>query len=429
MKDLKDLRPDLRPVAHVVVTTSDYKRAVHLFSYIHRFLFSFTSKASFNFENLRYSAPNRDYDIVFSANANVQAVQAELDRYSPHGVRARCDIGCVIEAMQYPRHDGFQVPANRIPIAVVSAYTDFIVDANGGMMAQQQMNMPMNMGGMSQRFIYPLVHISEVVTPTNVLAFLPIAFVVSSNVFAQTWSMPYLTPSPDSPNLGNLTFDQQNKMQKCDNAAEVNAFIGMNVGIPLMAIDVVSGRATPPSLELIASQGNEATRLYYACLGIVGMDESESFSMARIREHVGVYKDLAGNLVDSRHCDYLSCVASGHKAEDVLALRERHADPTVRENIVRSIHQDYEAIYTNTICIINGKVMETLQKRVLDVISLRTNTTVNNGNIMLSNVSDMASRMANMYGGYSTGGNYGGPQSMGNYNNPYTTGVYGNMYR
>lgn len=391
----------LTVVSDSVVHPSDYEKVTSIVRHAALHIDSLSRDAGFDFETLRdRSNSNR---VFMTVQSTMSVVLSEYRNYTPHGIMPRSDFGLVIDIHYGPMKNNSGIPENKIPVAVVTGYTDFYVDERGmrsAALMNQQVHPGMGMSMMGtghQRHIHPVVHISEIIIPSNIFALVPIALTVSANTFAAGWRNAYYDTAKY--NIGNLMIGENDKPDSVKDTKEAISFIEYNVGLPLVAVDYVKGRCNPVTLELLAEDSRKATCLYYDAIGVSHEYHPEDLTVNSCVEYIGFYTSKQ-ELVDSRHCDYLTVLKEGHSLEKARIIRDRY-DPVVRDAAIRDLHRDLETVYVNTVCFLNGNVLRALHERIYKVVSIYDNGNSHSSfNAAFADIGGMVSSMQAFYAGH-----------------------------
>ena len=316
-------------------------------------------------------------NLSISINRNINAVKNFISAVSPHGVPAAMDYGFTIDIM-VPRTDTmyFVVGPNQKreyetkTIAAITAKTNFLCNAPGGIPGFNMMG-GFGMGGMQGIFL-PVITITDIVSVIKSQYLLPLFLSIAHQVFIGTglWKMPFrMFGAPKAVNVGNLLENQQtHQLLEMNSDQDVEGFLAAYCKYPIMALGITEGRSRVMGMEWLADHN----------LADIAIREFNSF-LTKDQNNSGIIDDpvilryaeytgpatYAGELVDSRHIDYLRVVADNpNDAPNVRNLMMLQSDPADRARLIRNIAPDYKTKYITMNCALKHEALMLMGNQV-----------------------------------------------------------------
>lgn len=297
-------------------------------------------------------------DCKFRITTNSHSVRSALEALSPHRIPSRVDFGVVIEILN--ETDSEFRPRSRNnddrnsdyrTIGVVGGYTDFIKTYTGrGREARPQ----------------PVIHITEILSLVPTLKMLPVFLVMALDYcYNQNgWRAPFAQFGPNSPNLGNLFFNDETGKPEVVNSLDVlRGLCDSELEEPLVVVDITPGRVSLPGLWLMAdprTQENVVAHLadFFGSKNI--LSNGLVFSDAPWPMLTGIV-NIAGDYVDTRYVDYFRVIktSSDRQLLDHFLGYDSFTETRIKD-IEAAGFPDYRVMYETQLCTLNPHVLSEL---------------------------------------------------------------------
>lgn len=293
-------------------------------------------------------------------------VESFVQEFSPHGIPARADFGFKFSIV--PKNQGYQDRSNFFSsyksgvydIAAVTAYVELVTADRT----------PQGI----QRYT-PIVHISDVITRIPSLRVYLMLIAWSAEMFIRygLWKNQFVCFNKDKPNIGNLMVEADGNLSFVDNQAKLDNFIYNYLTQPILAVDVVDGRARVLGTEMFALPENEfQIRLRDEFMALFPNKE------LKVPMHVPCmtfgYNEFvggvahSGRILDTRWVsDYLQLAV--HFKRDLNRIQRFlfHApgDATTRFELLQQFYNEARAYYASSVSMVNldfiGAIQEVLR--------------------------------------------------------------------
>lgn len=371
----------------------DYTRADRMGAHIYNTFVAYDPSIKINASVYR--------DMKISANTNVNAVKAYIDRKSPHVIQDRVDWGVLLEFDDTSRNfQGYQYTQDylRTPMLAVGGYTRFIKT---------------NIDNVAK--FYPVLVITNITAEVPVLAALNIALPIVANHIASMnlWKKPYSTFAKDQPNLGYLFQDVQNKTLKFfSSPEEMNIEMTPHVLPAGIMLDIPEGRAHLPKLELLydvrkTNIGTETNPVWVSNNQLTMCDcTAEYYGLTtpglgfnyNVINTEYIFTNYEGNMLfegkrlDTRFGDYLNFVTATKTQTPVInSFLEQYAQSDYRMKAIASLLGEDSAkiTYRSTGVFFNNGYINYLTQLLASVVKYVTPTSLDTPITLPSLISQM----------------------------------------
>lgn len=350
---------DFRVLNCIIVTSEDYDRPKFMADHISAIFKAYRSEVV---NDMTIEAMSK---IQYTTDIDVSRTKKFVESLSPHKIQSRGDFGFTINMKKDDllnmggRQDQYQ-QARFTPIVGVLAYVEFL---------------PSFADGMTTKYV-PIVHITDIVSSLPTMSMAATAISVAADLFIGKglWRNQFTSFESDKPNIGNLIRTENGQPWAASSVEERDQFINIYCERPVLAIDIVDGRARIPRIELLADRTQEADDLIRNIFGqFLGLNIPNNIVPARsvFEEFVG-YVARSGNVYDSRIVDYLSCVRSMGNNPRVTELMRRDIDPMPRADLVREIMSEFRRLYISQTCVLDAELVRTMGEVVHKVLNIST---------------------------------------------------------
>lgn len=310
-------------------------------------------------------------DVRLNVITNPDIVNAYVNKYSPHGVRARADIGALVcIETQVDGIDGQKTTQNE-PILAITGYTRFIRTENQNLIQQAKDGSAFNVPyGSPQIVAFPCV--SEIVSFIPDPGMLSFAFTLAGDAFCGKglWLTPYKKFAKDAPNIGNLVYFN-GKPAPCQNIAEVEQCAQHYIGKPLLGIDISEGRARPSGIDLMYGDPSSVQQVINKIRDFFGeqppTDNNHNRTVAmyemnpvimKFSNFTGYYQDK-GRILDTRNVDYLNLASHVQDPKTIAQLLVQSFQPADSFANIKTLYpgETTKAVYMTTTVIINSNLV------------------------------------------------------------------------
>lgn len=300
----------------------------------------------------------RNTRLVFSTN-KVKGAHF-INKMSVHGVPCRADMALTISIQ---RED----PAGRIDpatgqkqmetrdIAAASVYVDFIAHTGQG-------NFP---GQIGHKYI-PVVTIGEVTTsiPSKELLSLIIPAVADAFIVRGGWIEAFSRFGKNERNLGSLVTDaSKNEMVNITNMDLLYKLVHEFIMEPVLAIDVVDGRARVPGLDFFNWDPIEASKNLAAWLQVPPLATQGGGIKNPVNYSYTEYIGVDGEGRDSRETDYLELAKSIKDPTRINQFLYPQSNPVMKLEMIRQF-KDIDVLYTNNKVVLDNAFVMWLASQV-----------------------------------------------------------------
>lgn len=308
---------------------------------------------------------------------NIGQVKTFIDHLSGHGVPDRMDYGFLINLVTSTnksdtRNFFSQSNEDRKTLAAVTGYTTFV----------QNLGYVPPAGAPTIKKFYPVVHISNIVSPIQVYGMLALVLPLAAMSFLDygQWEAPFKQfGAAGSVNIGNLIMGNDGQPFSISNLQEFSQFKQLYLENPVLVLDSTFGRFSVPGLSHIgtvnANNYNADLELRRAMakflktdlMAIAANDEAPFGRLVNV-ELTGTV-GIGGALSDSRYADYLNLMIYHGKQmsrlNDLLMPLENYE---LVANIIREFCPDFNPLYMTNRLIVNPRMIAAmkaeLQKQV-----------------------------------------------------------------
>lgn len=292
-----------------------------------------------------------------TVSTNMHRVRAFMDMHSPHGVRARDDIGFVVYAQRPEekkrRYGMNEQPVNPRGIIGVTGFTEFI-PAGSGFMVQNNM-----------KFI-PIIRITEIISTVPHKNLLPLIMLIATEKFIV--QMGYLKAfqdyTKDRPNIGALIPDNDGNPWHAKDVNARNDFISNCLLPPYLAIDVVEGRSRIPGIDKLIYNPGACVKEASIFFGTPA--SSMTNPVQKIwPEYLGFFHDGTG-IRDGRFIDYLRLAVD---FKDIGRIREfliKKDLPQARVNEIINIgYNEYKPVYKCLTAVLHSQYLSEMSRALM----------------------------------------------------------------
>lgn len=301
----------------------------------------------------------------FVVDNSIDAARTFIDRMSPTSLLPYFDLGFTV-GVRRKTNGGWQnnSPFNKYvqdnqcqPIMAVGA----MVDVKGPF--------PDPTTG-TQKYL-PIVRITAMPSLIPLTGSIFLGLVLAAQNFIQFggWKRPFMRFSKGSPNLGNLTQDQDGsgKLWFAPDLQSMEAFIASWMFHPILCIDVASCQARIPSLYNFTDASpenqqllmNEAVRFFGQPLAPFA---GPAFS-PMAKDFIGSVGPAEGIQSDSRKYTYLNQAAEGALDQDTAqVLLNFFPDPLTRARKIANLSGSFRPLYEDTIVSVSGPFLSSVSQ-------------------------------------------------------------------
>jgi hypothetical protein len=329
-------------ISFMLVVPEDYTRATQMAYGIRNHLV----QDSLNNKSLNIGMMTNETLIFDTDQARVREF---MNTYSPHGIRARDDLGVILyrsmpgEVQQQPWMAGQQnIQRHEKAMLAVTGYVEFEKRQN------QPQNMMMPQYGHPQYQYNVILHITDIVCPWPDTSMLAIALGIFTQAFIgqQGWKTPFLNTKKGQPNIGTLfTKDEASgsKLWVAESPSEakyaLDTYFDPNI---FLVMDICEGRFTLPAMNaLLYDQQSFVDTVNQSLLSNINVAPCTQSGNNSLLEFVGGTKlamsesDPQGT-ADTRYIDYLRLTIDGRQnpmASNFLIRK----DPVSRAKDMREV--------------------------------------------------------------------------------------------
>lgn len=404
-EELKNRAPHVAGiVGYHIVTPEDYGRVKQNANHIDKSLWAWDKNNVVNFSVFDNSRTGGS-KVTYRVRPDINLTKKFFNDVSPHAVPARMDMGFLCQMIA---NDGDK--NNTYDFAAVGAYVEFVPQVDNRWHGWNGPAAPRQ----ATQFI-PIVHISDVAISTYHIDLMAIIQTMTANYLLTAWPQRYRM-ADTKVNITNLTVNDDGTMYVGEKN-EIDMYISRMFTPPLLAIDVVEGRASIPGMShYITHPGDQTQRLF----NFVGaqVDPSVSIVSQHHLEFGGYVSTGNGTLMDTRECDFLNTAARTNlDPAQADLLRYPTTDPWARAKVINDIYLDFRNLWIVNTAYIAARPLLDLRNFVMSKINLNEQGIQNHfGHRTLSG---LQSDIDVMYSGlhYPGGGGAG-----------YNTALYNNLF-
>lgn len=331
----------------VLCSSTDYGRVEKWVNYIKQCLiYGLSGSLSFDIDNIAKSG-------LFRVVTNKHVVDSVVNDMSVHGVLPYYQYGLVLEMYEEKeaprdRYDmRVQNDTNWTPILCVPAYTTFLTKNE--------------FGGGDMKFV-PQIHISEPLCVLPHTKMLPLVMSLAVQHFLSNgmWKDYFNQYDAKSPNIAQLWIDEATgEPGFVNNVREREQFINMRCETPTIVLDITSGRATIPGLNILST--GEWQKWFLGQF-------AEFFKDSRFNdfphvintpyfEYTGVVK-YEGQSIDSRSFDYFKILNACSGQRDILdKFTSLPYQQDVKLNALAAMNFSVQSLYDCAMCIFEPEVL------------------------------------------------------------------------
>lgn len=333
----------------VLCSPTDYSRVEKWANYIKQCLiYGLAGSLSFDIDNIANSG-------LFRVVTNKHVVDSVVNDMSVHGVLPYYQYGLVLEMYEekdtprdrYNYDMRVQNDSNWTPILCVPAYTTFLTKNE--------------FGGGDMKFV-PQIHISEPLCVLPHTKMLPLVMSLAVQHFLSNgmWKDYFNQYDAKSPNIAQLWIDEATgEPGFVNNIREREQFINMRCETPTIVLDITSGRATVPGLNLLSTA--EWQKWFLGQFSEFFKD-SRFIDFARVintpyLEYTGVVK-YEGQSIDSRSFDYFKILNACSGQRDILdKFTSLPYQQDIKLNALASMNFSVQSLYDCAMCVFEPEVL------------------------------------------------------------------------
>lgn len=331
----------------VLCSPTDYSRVEKWVNYIKQCLiYGLTGSLSFDIDNIATSG-------LFRVVTNKHVVDSVVNDMSVHGVLPYYQYGLVLEMYEEknaPRdHYDMRVQndTNWTPILCVPAYTTFLTKNE--------------FGGGDMKFV-PQIHISEPLCVLPHTKMLPLVMSLAVQHFLSNgmWKDYFNQYDAKSPNIAQLWIDEATgEPGFVNNVREREQFINMRCETPTIVLDITSGRATIPGMNLLST--GEWQKWFLAQFAEFfknsGFNDFTHVINTPYFEYTGVVK-YEGQSMDSRSFDYFRVLNACSGQRDILdKFTSLPYQQDVKLNALAAMNFSVQSLYDCAMCVFEPEVL------------------------------------------------------------------------
>lgn len=346
-KEAEERNVHYRPINIVLCSTTDYARVEKWVIYIKQCIaYGLTGSLSFDIDNISTSG-------LFRVVTNKHVVDSVVNDMCTHGTLPYYQYGLVLEMYEEKeaprdRFDmRFQNDTNWTPVLCVPAYTTFLAknEFNGG----------------DLKFV-PQIHISEPLCVLPHVKMLPLVMSLAVQYFLSNgmWKDYFNQYDAKSPNIAQLWIDEvTGEPSFVNNVREREQFIGTRCETPTIVLDIISGRATIPGLNMLSTQEWQKWFLgkFAEFFKNSRFLEFDNVIDTPYFEYTGVVK-YEGQSFDSRSFDYFKILNACSGQRDILdKFISLPYQQDVKLNALAAMNFSVQSLYDAAMCIFNPEVL------------------------------------------------------------------------
>ena len=307
--------------------------------------------------------------VEFSPDWSPNNARSFIEKYSPHSVLPRSDLGMVLRA----KIDGPNTnPAMRDlettyrAVAAITGYVEF----------KEKEVVPTGTGQMATLYT-PVFNITSIMStmPLPGMATIVMAALAPAVYNSKWWARQWTNFSKDLPNPGTLEMDPDGKNQPyfVESQEEMLKFLGDWCTAPKIAFQLQDGRDIIPGMQYMVSEDSQEQAHFLQNLMHFYHAENDLAPGTKICETIeyrfdGVYGEPNGVLVDSREIDYLSMIARGGAGsvslEDRAVLLGVSDRPQDRAAIVSRFTGRFVPEYLTTVSLLNPAFLDWVVSKI-----------------------------------------------------------------
>lgn len=311
------------------------------------------------------------YDIVTDPNR----VHDVIGALTPHKVLGRIDVGIVMNMLTDDRdRDVRDRDRNRddrdrrdeyIELGAMGGFTDFYEVYEGRDLMYQ-----------------PILHLTEWASYIRHSRMFPVllANFLDYAITHKGWLAPFQSFGPNSPNLGNLWFDEDGRPEELTNIDQLNRFVRDRMFEPIVVVDIQPGRVTLPGMYAMANEKMQ---------GPILEDFAEFFGSNHITDGpdtmfdkpIGMLTTLVnkeGRMVDSREIDYFDAIQATSDRRLLGDFLTYDNDALRRIDSIRDLgYKNVQPLYMTYMCPLREDALEAIMKAAGSSLRVRTDYNTN----------------------------------------------------
>lgn len=313
--------------------------------------------------------------VEFSPDWSLAHARALADQLSPHGIRARMDLGMVLRAKVVAGNQREMRDADTEyrPVGVIGGYVEF-----------REKELVQN-GNVSEQRYYPVFNITvcQSVIPLEGMAAVLLAAIAPQIYSSLWWTRQWNDFAKDKPNIGSLELDPAKPGHTffTENSEEVVDFVKNWVTTPDIAFQLQDGKDAIPGLyRMFSNHAEEKLHFLQRLTHFFEVDSNDVASNATPSGLIDVrfeggYGDASGVLHDSRNIDFLEVAAKtgagSIDAQTRATLLGRNADrPEDRAALVAHLTSSFIPLYMTPSYLINPDFITWIQSKLTGRIQI-----------------------------------------------------------
>ena len=330
----------------IVITPEDYPRVEKMAAWLQN---AITSAVDTRISNMTVDTLTKT---PFFIQTDMTAVRSFIDRFSPHAVPTRDDVGALICVQKDRTDTNGNLQRDIVPILAFTGYTEFVTTAGN----------PYGMTGTVQ--FVPIVTITDVVSQIMAKNFIGMVLPIAADYLIRqnAWLRPYSQFTKDKPNIGRLIPDPANGNQPWF-ATDMNArneFLQRYIAAPQLAVDIADGRARIPGIDNYANNQAQALKDMGHFLNLENIVNRGNFLLCNLPSYTGTVSDRKSTPVDSRCVDYLSLAAEITDVNRIADFLYQPNSLDARLKKIAEFRDDVRSLYMNTRAVFSPEFVQFL---------------------------------------------------------------------